>query len=969
MGSTVYCDAELVNNDLKFVSPNDSSQVFNGGNLQSNLQSHGGQFSALTIPKKAPFAMAYEIDRTEPNAYYLISVWRKSKDGKGLVAVSAKDSDVFYKVTMDPVESKENGWEKLVMDVYIPPNFHGGMLKVYVWNNGSDSVFFDDLVISRPERKAYPNYDYNSGLNIVLDTSDFIKIMNKRKEAFENGILQTSDKDWVKALIVDEGIVNKTRIRLKGDWLDHLWGNKWSFRVKMRKNGTYQRLRTFSLQTPSSRNYLLEWLTHKLYHSYDVLTTRYWFTPVSINGQPRGLYAVEEHFVKQLPEWNNRREGPIVKFSEDAFWQIQKMNINFQKWPSFPFFESSVIKPFKPGRTIGNPVLFSQFKDAQKLMVQYKYGDIPASEIFDIKKLAMYYAMLDLTHARHGMTWHNQRFYFNPVIRKLEPIAFDGYTSHESIEFGLESNLGYETMNLENPEYPELIHKLFTDTIFVDYYLESLEEISKSESIESFLNSIQREEQYYDSLLRLEFPIYPYNKDFLRESASSIRSYLPELKRLFNEIKNTGGIIIPEKEHIYNDTSVYENTPEYMVIAYDQGSMGDKKKVKLINYFPSEILLVGSGINEKFITEYFAEIIDVEAYSSGFEGQQINIEVDTASEFVYFMIQGINETFKVPVNPWHYPKGSTSQQELYQFASVNYDFIQKVEGKDIIVKKGSFTINKPVVIPPGYQLRINEGTHIDLVDSAMVISYSPLIIKGSDKSPVKITSSDFTGNGITVLQAEGKSTLDHVIFENLNTLNYKGWILTGAVTFYESDVEIRNTTFYRNQCEDALNTIRSNFIVDRCNFEYTFGDAFDADFCTGTIVDNTYKNIGNDAMDFSGSDILIKNTVVEGANDKGISGGEDSRVTVHNVVVSMANIGFASKDLSKVKITDSKVLSCNYGFVLLQKKPEYGPSKMVLRNTEIKDAKTEYLVEIGSVVIMDNDTIKGAEKDLGLRFY
>jgi len=38
---------------------------------------------------------------------------------------------------------------------------------------------------------------------------------------------------------------------------------------------------------------------------------------MELNGQDMGVYAFEEHFDKLLIESNNRREGPIVKFSEN----------------------------------------------------------------------------------------------------------------------------------------------------------------------------------------------------------------------------------------------------------------------------------------------------------------------------------------------------------------------------------------------------------------------------------------------------------------------------------------------------------------------------------------------------------------------------------------------------------------------------------------------------------------------------
>ena len=130
-----------------------------------------------------------------------------------------------------------------------------------------------------------------------------------------------------------------------------------------------------------------------------------------------------------------------------------------------------------------------------------------------------------------------------------------------------------------------------------------------------------------------------------------------------------------------------------------------------------------------------------------------------------------------------------------------------------------------------------------------------------------------------------------------------------------------------------------------------------------------FTNIGNDAIDFSGSQIGIKNTRIEDVEDKGISGGEDSFLRVENTMITNANIGMASKDLSVVEVINSEIKDCNYGLVLLQKKPEYGPATLILKNTKIIRPKTEMLIEVGSKVEIDGKVIEGDLKKLAEQFY
>ncbi len=88
----LICDAEQVTKKGgKFIAANDSSEFFDGGWFRTNLDAYSGKHSALTIPKTKAFAMGYKIRHAGADAYLKVSVWRKSKDGKGtLVAAGSR---------------------------------------------------------------------------------------------------------------------------------------------------------------------------------------------------------------------------------------------------------------------------------------------------------------------------------------------------------------------------------------------------------------------------------------------------------------------------------------------------------------------------------------------------------------------------------------------------------------------------------------------------------------------------------------------------------------------------------------------------------------------------------------------------------------------------------------------------------------------------------------------------------------
>ena len=80
------------------------------------------------------------------------------------------------------------------------------------------------------------------------------KLRAKRAEAIRLGTLIATEDDFVPATIRYEGRSIKTEVRLKGDLLDHLYGDKWSFRAHVKKDDQLLGMRRFSLQSPSVRD-------------------------------------------------------------------------------------------------------------------------------------------------------------------------------------------------------------------------------------------------------------------------------------------------------------------------------------------------------------------------------------------------------------------------------------------------------------------------------------------------------------------------------------------------------------------------------------------------------------------------------------------------------------------------------------------------------------------------------------------
>ena len=211
--------------------------------------------------------------------------------------------------------------------------------------------------------------------------------------------------------------------------------------------------------------------------------------------------------------------------------------------------------------------------------------------------------------------------------------------------------------------------------------------------------------------------------------------------------------------------------------------------------------------------------------------------------------------------------------------------------------------------------------------------------------------------------------MNHVIFSNFSNQLDSIWAKTGAVTFYESPFEMNYCSFYNNKSEDALNVIRSNFIINNSIFSNNSFDAFDGDFCEGTLENTDFYFSGNDAIDLSGSNINLNSVNISEAMDKGISAGESSFVNALKINISNSKLGLVSKDMSKIVVNGVSIDSTEMAVVLFQKKPEFGSAEIIADNIVLQFCQDEYLVESGSKLTINGNLIEPNTFDLKKLLY
>jgi hypothetical protein len=279
--------------------------------------------------------------------------------------------------------------------------------------------------------------------------------------------------------------------------------------------------------------------------------------------------------------------------------------------------------------------------------------------------------------------------------------------------------------------------------------------------------------------------------------------------------------------------------------------------------------------------------------------------------------------------------------------------------KIIFIKPGKWSIEKDLIFPAGYTVKAAGNTHIDILNSALVISYSALDFRGEEEAPVTITSTDNTGKGIFVVRAPSASVLNYVHFRNLSAAAKGGLKLTGSVTFYESDVKINYCWFSGGNNEDALNIVRSAYTIENSLFENLKNDGVDIKFSEGKITGTSFLNCDEDGIDITSGNVLLKNIQIINAGNKGINLKAHARATAENISIKDSYIAVSAEDYADFSGEKINISGGTYGFVAYQNKPEFGPATVSVNGFTFTGKDIPHISEKKSVITLDGKKLTG----------
>ncbi len=298
-----------------------------------------------------------------------------------------------------------------------------------------------------------------------------------------------------------------------------------------------------------------------------------------------------------------------------------------------------------------------------------------------------------------------------------------------------------------------------------------------------------------------------------------------------------------------------------------------------------------------------------------------------------------------------------------------HPFLRREPGGALRVMPGTWRVSGSLMLPRGVALHAGPGTHLRFSPSGALITNGPLVMEGSEEAPVVFSgleeTPDATWQGIAVLGAGAPSVLRHVVVRGTTGHRRGLWSLTGAVTFFDADVTVQDSLLWGNTAEDALNIVHSTFALHHVTIRDTLSDAFDGDFTSGTVTGCLFEDVRGDALDFSGSTVEVRDTMLRRIGDKGVSAGEASTLTVRGVTVDGAGIGLASKDKSILTAHGSAISNVHHAHLAAYvKKPVYGPATLEAHGVVLDGPDERIIVQQGSTVLVNGQQTAAAALDV-----
>lgn len=732
------------------------------------------------------------------------------------------------------------------------------------------------------------------------------------------GVILPEGRPYVNGEMEHGGVVSKVKLRIKGKMTDHVEGRKWSFRVVARKDGGFLGMKRFSLQHPGTRNYLVEWLHHRLMAGEGIMALRYGFIRLLLNGEDLGIYAYEEHFGPELLENNGRVEGPLFRFDPSLFWEHRLNEMRKLRFDEpYAAYQAAAIDAFGTSDLAKDATARARFEAATALIEGFRHGRYTASEVFHVDLLARRHALIDLMGGHHSMDWSDVKFYYDPVAQRAEPVAYEVFGGERIRK--LAGSGRYE--GRFRTSY-DLHDAYFNDEGLFRAYVRHLERVSRPAYLDSAFQVLGPALDSATAIVYREFPWKELDRATLRHNQKIIRRLL-DVPKGFHAYRqastgDTLGLMIvpvealPMEVHglVLPDGTVIKPMGSTIVPCRKQGRPGDPMpfRFKLPPGAPvplDAVLRVRYGV----LGASVAKELEVfpQSWLDGFESMPMRME-------------------------------RAADMRSHPFVVVDE------KERTVLLRSGRWTLADDLVIPPGYVVRGTAPLDIDLVKGARILTASPIELTGLPEVPVRIGSSDASGAGIVILDARAESIWRHVHLHDLGPVGKRG---DASLVLNATKLVLRECILEGAPKRDLLVAVRSYLTLEQVRIEGG-RDQISAAYGQTTLRDLECLMAGDDALVLRGGEATLEEVRITDSQGDGIKVDGPARVKGRAIGIVSQGHGLRLSRGAEVEL-DAVALDAARHAVLLEKTmARHGASRLTLREARLRGGEGDVEDEGGN---------------------
>jgi hypothetical protein len=786
--------------------------------------------------------------------------------------------------------------------------------------------------------------------------------------SYGNLFLTDDAKVWVDGDFIHDGKEYDVKVRVRGDLFNHWAYRKKSLRIKFDKDNLFRGMREINLIIPEDRGWIAEPFNAYRAEKFGLFYPPVSFVQLSLNGSAFMSYTQIEHWTKEMLE-KQGRPGDVNIYKTgggtSSFQQWDAVFNDIAYWDKYEESSSSLDS-------------YEEIALLQKLSISGAHTD-PAyidnlGNVMDIDKILSWYTVSLLSGSRH-IRDHNVRFFFDTTRGLLEPLPWDiGLYAPRSLFSPPGNPFLNEVFAL--PELKLEAHRMVWE------YIANEEEVQKDLEYAKELRARIERPTYRDPIklmsnrqvkkeLDTKMSLIERNIKFLKEelsvsevlvtqsvskSSDSDRGLLLTLdltsRGTATAVLSGASVPLPLAQEIEDGTvrllrdngdDVWGDSDQVVPLSVSQDLDKNDRRVLTVSDETNALLWPGEpviGEGESVVSIPHARHRFFLVRTGGtisISDEDLPLKLKIRNAVTGKKAQVIADAL---IDNRTFESLGEASVDRDTFLKTHSPF--RADGADGVMLSGNVRLTNTVIIPSSLRLSILPGTVLSLGKDVSLLSYSPVTVIGTPRSPIRFQSASSDPWGVfAVLNAKEPSTVAWSEFSDGSEAQINGTFFSGMVSFYDSSVSITDSLFMNAYGDDGLNLKYVHTDVQRSRFRDNFADGLDIDNSpSGTLRDSVFLFNGNDGVDISWSPINIRNVTIEDSEDKCISVGERSKPFIENTTVKGCAIGLAVKDGSEVTAKDVTFLDNEIAVSGYIKKPIFSsPSATIINSTFVGNGK------------------------------